>query len=141
MTDVLPFEATKPDSAIRKLFVLNQNEEELFGQVWIESAATISWQVVIDVTTFVNEPADYTVAAGSLVSVDITLYSAGLNADAYPVVIKVGGQTSNSLRVVDEQSTVFTVTSYAVANNSRAEVVGDPPVMGLQVWGDQQVPS
>ena len=31
------------------------------------------------------------------------------------------------------------MTAYAVANNTRAEFVGDPPMMGLQLWGDQQV--
>ena len=143
MTDVLPFEATKVVGfATRKVFILNQNEEELFGHVWVEAAANISWQAVIigeREATFVNEPANYTVAVGSLVSVDISLYSDGLNADEYSVSIKVGGKTINSLHVEDEQTTQFTVTSYAVANNSRAEVVGDPPVMGLQVWGDQQV--
>ena len=142
MTDVLPFEATKPNFDTRKVFILNQNEQELFGHVWVEAAANISWQAVIigeREATFVNEPANYTVAVGSLVSVDISLYSDGLNADEYSVSIKVGGKTINSLHVEDEQTTQFTVTSYAVANNSRAEVVGDPPVMGLQVWGDQQV--
>ena len=141
VTDVLPFEATKPGSDTRKLFILNQNAEELFGYVWVEAAANISWQAVIGdaEATFANEPANYTVAPGSLVSVDITLASDGLNADAYSVVIKVGGRTSNSLHVELSQATTFTVTSYAVANNSRAEVTGDPPVMGLQMWGDQQV--
>ena len=141
VTDVLPFEATKPQSDTRKLFVLNQNEEELFGEIWVEAAANISWQAVIGEAqaTFVNEPANYTVAAGSLASVEITLASDGLNAKSYSVTIKVGGKTSNSLRVEAEQTTSFTVTSYAVANNTRAEVVGDPPVMGLQIWGEQQV--
>ena len=58
-----------------KLFILNQNAEELFGYVWVEAAANISWQAVIGdaEATFANEPANYTVAPGSLVSVDITL--------------------------------------------------------------------
>ena len=141
MTDVLAFEATKPYSDTRKLFVLNQNAEELFGQIWIEAAANISWQAVVGEAQalFVNEPADYAVAAGSLVSVDITLDSVGLNADVHSVTIKIGGETSNSLHVERAQVTEFTVTSYAVANNTRAEVVGDPPVMTLQGWGEQQV--
>ena len=143
MTDVLPFEATKPDSATRKLFILNQNEEDLFGHLWIEAAANISWQAVVVIgdaeATFANEPADYTVTAGGLASVDVTLYSDGLNADAHPVAINVSGKTINSLRVEESQATEFTVTSYAFANNSRTEVIGDPPVMGLQIWGDQQV--
>ena len=143
VTDVLPFEAIKPKPATRKLFILNQNEEDLFGHLWLEAAANISWQAVVVIgdaeATFSNEPANYTVVAGSLASVDITLYSDGLNADAYSVTIVVGGRTINSLRVEVPQETVFTVTSYAVANNSRAEVIGDPPVMGLQIWGDQQV--
>ena len=72
MTDVLPFEATKPGSDTRKLFILNQNEEDLFGHLWIEAAANISWQAVVVIgdaeATFANEPANYTVAPGSLVS-------------------------------------------------------------------------
>ena len=146
MTDVLPFEATKNQnqeegSDTRRVFILNQNQEDLFGEFRVEAAANISWQAVIGEAgpTFANKPANYTVDAGSLVSVDITLFSDGLNADAYPVVIKVGGKTINSLHVEVEQTTTFTVTSYAVPNNSRAEVIGDPPVMGLQIWGDQQV--
>ena len=105
VTDVLAFEATKPGSDTRKLFILNQNAEELFGYVWVEAAANISWQAVIGEarTTFANEPANYTVAPGSLVSVDITLASGGLNADVYSVVIKVGGKTINSLHVEVEQ--------------------------------------
>ena len=118
MTDVLPFEATKPDFDTRRVFILNQNQEDLFGEFRVEAAANISWQAVIigeREGRLSNEPANYTVDAGSLVSVDITLYSDGLNADAYPVVIKVGGKTINSLHVEVEQTTTFTVTSYAVA--------------------------
>lgn len=143
MTDVLPFEATKPYSDTRKLFILNQNEDELFGEIWVEAAANISWQAAIGPAdasvTFANEPATYAVTAGSLEEVEITLASEGLNANTYPFVIKVRGKTVNSLRVEHEQHTQFKVTSYAVANTSRAEVVGDPPVMGLQIWGKEQV--
>ena len=138
VTDVLPFEATKPASSTRKLFVVNQNEEELFGQIWIEAAANVTWQVVIDTSTFVNQPADYTVATGQLVSADVTLRSDGLNADAHPITIKVGGKTANSLYEEHDQGTFFTVASLAV-NTSRAELAGDPPVMGLPLWGDAQV--
>ena len=85
-----------------------------------------------------NQPADYTVATGQLVSADVTLRSDGLNADAHPITIKVGGKTANSLYEEHDQGTFFTVASLAV-NTSRAELAGDPPVMGLQVWGDRQV--
>ena len=50
MTDVLAFEATKPYSDTRKLFVLNQNEGELFGEIWVESALNISWQTFLGQT-------------------------------------------------------------------------------------------
>ena len=140
VTSVLPFAATKPESDKQQFIVLNQNELEIYGEIWVEAEASVTWQLDVDANTTRNQPMAYTLApnCGEL-SVQATMNSVGLSADAHPIVIRVSAKTAESLRVDELLSTTFTVTSDAVANNTRAEVVGDPPMMGLPFWGGQQV--
>ena len=139
VTSVLPFVATKPDSDTQQFIVVNQNDLEIYGQIWVEAEANVTWQLVVGAETTQNQPMNYTLASNNLFSVEATMLSVGLSADVHDIVIRVNAKTTESLRVDREMSSTFTVTSYAVANNSRAELVGDPPMMGLQVWGDKQV--
>ena len=71
-------------------------------------------------------------------SVELTL-SAGLSANVHPIKLRAWAKTTESLRKDHEQIFDFTVNSFAFANTSRVQLVGDPPVMGLQLWGDKQV--
>ena len=107
----------------------------LFGEIWCESASSASWQieVVSSGEVFQNTPAKFSVTENSLESIEITLSSVGLAAAEHEIDIKYWGQTANSLRVDGDEQQTFTVTAFATANNSRAEVVGDPPVMGEDV--------
>ena len=139
VTSVLPFVATKPQSETQLFIVVNQNELETYGEIWVEAEASVTWQLDVGADSTRNQPMAYTLAPNDLLSVQATMDSEGLSADEHPIVIRVWAKTAESLRAHARQNTTFTVTSYAVANNTRAEVVGDPPVMGLQLWGDQQV--
>ena len=98
----------------------------IFGQIWVQESANVTWQLVVGAKTAQNEPMNYTLAPNSILAVQATMSAVGLSADAHPVAIRVWAKTADSLRVDYEQSTLFTVTSFAVADNSRAELVGDP---------------
>ena len=139
VTDILSFGATKPHTNTQSLFVVNQNGlEKMFGNITIE-AANVSWTIEVDNKIFHDpSPATYEIESNNLKPVYITLDSTGLAARLHPITIKVDGKTTNSLRVQDEQTVNFDVTSYATAANSVVEVAGDPPVMAA-AWGERQV--
>ena len=139
VTDVLDFAAIKPAYATRSLFIVNQNRLGIFGEIWVEAEVNVTWRIVVNEQTFQNEPVYYLIEPNQLLPVVLTLLSAGLSADAHPVSIRAWAKTTESLRVDSDQSVDFKVTSFAFANNSRVQLVGDPPVMGLQLWGDKQV--
>ena len=146
VTDVLDFAATKPNWDTKQLFVVNQNELDIFGEIWVEAEVNVTWEIEIRNETnpltprvFRNEPADYALASNNLLSVELTLFSAGLSANVHPIKLRAWAKTTESLRKDDEQIFDFTVNSLAFANTSRVQLVGDPPVMGLQLWGDKQV--
>ena len=53
VTDVLDFAATKPDPDTKQLFVVNQNELDIFGEIWVEAEVNVTWQIEIrNETTF-----------------------------------------------------------------------------------------
>ena len=143
VTDVLDFAATKPDPDTKQLFVVNQNELDIFGEIWVEAEVNVTWEIEIRNETtlrvFRNEPADYALASNNLLSVELTLISAGLSANVHPIKLRAWAKTTESLRKDHEQIFDFTINSYAFVNTSRVQLTGDPPVMGLQRWGDKQV--
>ena len=124
VTSVLPFVATKPQSDTQLFIVVNQNELEMYGEIWVEAEANVTWQLDVDATTTRNattarnQPMHDTLASSGILLVEVTLSSAGLNADAHSIVIGVWAKTAESLRVEERQSTTFTVTSDAVANRA-----------------------
>jgi hypothetical protein len=135
-TPLYDVRATKPEEDTQSWFIINSNEDPLFGEIWCESPSNVSWDIKIGDQVFKNTPANYTVAENDLLTVEITLRTAGLvGGRTHAVNVTVWAKTANTLRVDDTLPIAFLVDTVAT-NYSRVVIVGDPPIMGEE-WGSQ----
>ena len=117
----------KPDnSGEENLYIINQNNANLVGELWLEAVGVLAWMIEIDSRTFPSRSAAFNIAASSYLKVTVRLASEGLAASDYPVKIVVSAKTTSSLRVTSTQDAVFTVVAPAHPNTTTVSMSGRP---------------
>ena len=122
--DTLQLSATKPESPIAKMYLVNLNEDALSGTIQLRNASRLLKSACSII------PGNFTVGAGQLVPIDVVFSTAGLAPNRYDLVFEVIAQIPNSLPVSQNCPAMLTIDAKAVASLTQVSVVGVPTIDG-----------